>query len=405
MELTSETSLPKKKSAWHSIPRMVSRSNLSIQRSTGASNGSSRCPSPTSDHETDVHTSPPSSEMGKPSTSHSYRPKVKSRYRLPSYHHQGKPTEPIRKIQAIEGESVASRHNIGTASIDCEFYKIEYGQFKGNPACMIIIDVRLVYPPDDTIDSAKLEFQFAEDSKQNTCSEDRDTIHNPKAPISKVFAPELLEGLPTCSTKTTHHNIKPRFEALSIKIDPGGGGGQTTAVNEHRWRVLGRREEHHGIYDTFGWNIYQNEGSDDSVPRQVRLGMIAFHQYEPFSVNVNIGGSTRQKHWRPKATRETRWFNPPDPEDVGRHILHENMVDNLVSRQNLGIRDIAQSRKIEGKTVNLIDFAEFGGGSGIGIDGGEVLTDLLSMEDISLTADNGLTADSPTTVVDSRSCN
>ena len=153
---------------------MVSRNSFRIQRSTEASNESSRCPSPTSAHETDVHTSPPSSEVAKPSTSHSYRPRFKSKSKLPSYRPEGKPTGLIHKIQAIEGESVASRHNIGTASIDCEFYKIEHGQFKGKPACIIIIDVRLVYPPDNTIDSAKLDFQFAEDNEQNTSSEDHD---------------------------------------------------------------------------------------------------------------------------------------------------------------------------------------------------------------------------------------
>ena len=399
---TSEIDLPAKKSAWHSIPRIVSRNRLSAHGSTGAGNGSPKrplTPSTTNDHEIQVHISPPSSPTANPSTSQSHGPKSKTKSRLPSYHRERKPSEPAPKIQAIEGESVASRHNIGTASIDSEFYKIEYGQFKGRPACLIIVDVRLVYPPDNTIDRAKLEFQFATDGEQIICSEDHGFAPNTKAPISKVFAPELMEGSPTCSKKTTRHDIKPKIEGLSFKLDSGGGGAETTAFKEHRWRVLGRREEHHGIYDTFGWNIFQNEASEDSVPRQVRLGMIAFHQHELFWVNVNIEGSTRQKHRRPKATQEKRWFDPPDSEDVGRHTLQESMVDNLVSKQNLLIRDVAWDRKMEGKSVNLIDIAEFSGGAGLGMDGGEVLTDLLSIGEVCSSADR------LTTVMDSDSCN
>ena len=399
---TSETDLPEKKSAWHLIPRIVSRNRSSAQVSTGAGNGSPKrplTPSPTNDHEIQVHISPPSSPTANPSNGQSHGPKSKTKSRLTSYRREGKPSQPAHKIQAIEGESAASRHKIDTASIDSEFYKIEYGQFKGRPACLIIVDVRLWYPPDNTIDTAKLEFQFGTDGEHNICSEDHGFAQNAKAPISKVFAPELMEGLPTCSKKTTNHDIKPRIQGLGFKIDPGGAGGETTAFKEHRWRVLGRREEHLGIYDTFGWNIYENEASDDSVPRQVRLGMIAFHEHQPFWVNVYIKGSTRQKYRRPKATKEKRWFDPPDPEDVGRHTLQESMVDNLVSKQNLLIRDVAWDRKMEGKTVNLIDVAEFNGGAGIGIDGGEVLTDLLSVGDIYSRAD------SPTTVMDSSSCN
>lgn len=296
-------------------------------------------------------------------------------------------------IKAIEGETIASRHKIGTASIDCEFYKIEYGQFKERPACLIIVDVRLVYPPDNTIDKAKLEFRFGTDGLQNLSPEDHHFTQNAKAPISKVFAPEMIEGMPSNSQKTTHHNIKPKIQGLGFKIDTAEGGGQTTITNTHRWRVQGRREEHNGIYDTFGWNIFQNAVSEDSVPRQVRLGMIAFHQHEPFWVNVNILGGTREKRWLQKATQEKRWFNPPDSEDVGRHILQEAMVENLVSRQNLLIRDIAQSRVMEGKTVNLIDIGEISGGAGSGIDGGGLITDLLSIGDF--------TGDTPTTMMDS----
>ena len=136
-----------------------------------------------------------------PSTNQSCGPKSKTKSRLPSYRLERKPSEPAHKIQAVEGESVASRHNIGTASIDSDFYKIEYGQSRERPASLIIVDVRLVYPPDNTIDRAKLEFQCATDSAHNICSVDHGSAANTKAPISKVFAPELIEGQPTCSKK------------------------------------------------------------------------------------------------------------------------------------------------------------------------------------------------------------
>ena len=75
------------------------------------------------------------------------------------------------------------------------------------------------------------------------------------------------------------------------------------------------------------------------------------------------------------------------------------MVDNLVSEENLLIMDVAQSRKKEGKTVNLIDTTDSSGGAGIGMDGGGMLMDALSLGEIALSAD------SPTTLMDYNSCN
>ena len=393
MKSKSEINLPGKKNTWSSISGMLSRNHSSTQGSSGTDNGYLERPSTlgTNTHgEVELHISPPSSPAADPSTGRSRGPGTKTKSNLLSQLRKEKPSEPAHKIEACEGELVASRHKIGDASIDCEFYKIEYGQFKETPACLIIVDVRLVYPPDDTIDRVKLELQFVKDVAQNFTPGNPDCAQDTKAPISKVFAPENLEGIPSHSQKTSHHNIKPKVAGLSFKIDTGEGGSQTTSTKEHRWRVLGRREEHNGIYDTFGWNIFQNQVSEDSVPRQVRLGMIVFHEHEPFSVNVNIEGSTRQKHWRSKATHERRWFNPPSSEDVGRHILQEAMVENLVSKQNLLIRDIAPSRVMEYKTVNLIDLADIGGGAGSGIDGGGMITDLLSV------GDDALAVESPT---------
>lgn len=378
MKSESNLSLPAKKSARNPFYRMMSRNRSGIQESIGA--------------ETELYISPPSSPTADPNTGLSDGPETKRKSKSPFYLRKKKSNELAPKIEALEGESVASRHEIGTASIDCEFYKIEYGQFKERPACLIIVDARLVNPPDKAIDRVELGFQFGKDDAQNLSPEDPYCAQKPKAPISKVFAPEEIEGILSYSQKTTHHNIKSKVEGLSFKLDTGGGGSQTTSTKTHRWRVQGRREEHKGIYDTFGWNIYENEVSEDSVPRQLRLGMIAFHEYQSFWVNVKIHGRIRHGHRRPKATQEKRWFNPPSPEDVGRHILQEAMVETLVSRQNRLIRDIAPSGAMECKTANLVDFAEISVGAGSGVGG--MVTDIASI------GDDGLTADSLTMMVE-----
>lgn len=121
---------------------------------------------------------------------------------------------PTYKVEALEGELVASRPKLGSASIDCEFYKIEYGRFKERPACMVIVDVQLVYSPDDTINQMKIEFQFGKD-EQNLSPEDHDCAINTKAPISKVFAPEMIEGMPGYIQK------KQPISTSSQKSEPG----------------------------------------------------------------------------------------------------------------------------------------------------------------------------------------
>lgn len=92
--------------------------------------------------------------------------------------------------------------------------------------------------------------------------------------------------------------------------------------------------------------------------------MIALHENQPCWVDVNIEASTRQKRRRPKVTHRRRWFNPPSSEDVGRHILQEAMMDKLVSKQNLLIRNLAPSRVVDYRTVNPIDLAAVSGGAG-----------------------------------------
>ena len=69
-----------------------------------------------------------------------------------------------------------------------------------------------------------------------------------------------------------------------------------------------------------------------------------------------------------------------------------------MGEQNLLIRDVGQNRRMEGKSMSLIDAAEYSGSAGIEIDGGEVTTDLLAVGEMCFPAD------SPTTVMASSSC-
>lgn len=73
---------------------------------------------------------------------------------------------------------------------------------------LIIVDMRLVYSPDDIIDGVKIEFEFAKDVALTHWPADLDCAKMTKAPIYKVFAPECIEGMPSYSQRTTHHNIR-----------------------------------------------------------------------------------------------------------------------------------------------------------------------------------------------------
>lgn len=375
-----DSRLSGKKSTRNFVYSMMSRKKSDTQGSSDAGNTAldrTTASSTPASHETELHISPPSSPLADLGAGEKCESEQQTKSKLSFFHRKKKPSVPVYKIEALEGESIASRHNMGTASIDCEFYKIEYGQFKDRPACMIIVDVRLVYEPDNAIKETKIELQFAKEVAQTLSPEDPGYAQNTRAPISKVFAPKYVVGMPTTTHVSKNHHIGPKLQGMSFKIDLGGGGGQETSTTQYLWRVLGNREEHNGIYDTFCWTIFQNEHSKDSVPREVRLGMIAFHEGQPFSINSNIKGSTRQKHQRRKLTQGERWFYPPISDDIGRHVLQDVMVENLVNKQNLLIRDVAPSRGTERNTVNLIDIADIGGVAGSGIDGGGLITDLL----------------------------
>ena len=374
----SDSRLFGKKSARNLIYSMKKRSEPQGSSDAGntALDHSTALGTPAS-HETELHISPPWSPLADLSAGESCESEQQIKTKSSYFHRKKKPSVPVYKIEALEGEAIASRHYMGTASIGCEFYKIEYGQFKDRPACMIIVDVRLVYEPDDAIKEAKIELQFAKDVSQPLFPEDPKYARNTKAPISKVFAPKYIVGMPTNIHVSKDHHIRPKLQGMSFKIDIGGGGGKETSITQSLWRVVGRMGEHNGIDDTFCWKIFQNQRSQDSVPREVRLGMIAFHEDQPFCVNIDVSGSTRQKRRHQNSTQEKRWFYPPSLHDIGRHVLQDVMVENLVNKQNFLIRDIAPSRETERNNVNLIDIADIGGVAGSGIDGGGLITDSL----------------------------
>ncbi|MCJ1395946.1 hypothetical protein MMC18_008832 [Xylographa bjoerkii] len=276
----------------------------------------------------------------------------------------------MEKVPAFEGESIASRHKLGTASIEGDFHKIEYGQFKGRPACLIVVDLRLAYQPDSTINSMQIDFQFQEEESRTPVSPKsaQHTRRVVKLPISKVLTPEELVGEADYSRTKKHSNIKPEIGAMGFKLGAGGGGTHVHTIRHHYWRVQGTTEDHGGVYDTFRWRVFENTESDNSVPRKVRLGMIAFHEHRPFYVNVAIEGSLRKAlpFSKIKATRGKRRFDPPISQDV-------ELLESLVGEQNLLIENVSRNRMAERQVVNLIDFSgmnDMGRSGGIGTGAG-----------------------------------
>jgi hypothetical protein len=383
LEKASPTS-PEKRNVRDSFQRILHWSRHANEEGNPAASERSEKPSSLSPSEATAIDEPeqsissPSSPAANDSKrrSHVFQLKPKNK-RLSSSHKNDNPAEP-----ALEGEPIASRHKLGTASIEGDFHKIEYGQFKQRPACLIIVDLRLVYQPDNTIRKMKIEFQFGNDGAQTSSDKDfgEKTTQMNKSPISKYFMPHELKGRTEYSNVTKHSHIKPSLGALGFKATAGGGGQSIATIKQDRWHVQGRTEQHDGTYDTFGWNIFENVASMDSVPRKLRLGMIAFHEHQRFWVRVAVDGSLRQMHFPLKDTKEKRWFDPPSPEDVGNHLLSEQMLENYVDRENLLIPDIGQDRPGQQPSVTLIDFSEIGGR----VEGGEYdnrISDLMSVTD------------------------
>lgn len=279
---------------------------------------------------------------------------------------------PVKDLVALEGEDIASRLKLGTASIDGEFHKIEYGQFRQRPACLITVDLRLIYQPESTINKVRVDFKFAPFVEELG----EKPIPTKRSPISKVLAPVELEGMADRSKDTQHKRWEPEFSVFSVTGKLGGGGGHKTVNAKHRWRVQGQTEEHDDIYDTFRWRIVENTVSEDSVPRHVRLGMIVFHQHERFEVETTIVGSLRgsmrgRGGVPSKSIKEKRWFQPPTFDQVGEHALHECMLQHHVGNYNLQIVDVEPDRKLERQLTTLIDFTTMNGDDE---DGGGMIT-------------------------------
>ena len=260
-------------------------------------------------------------------------------------------TDPANRIVATIGESIAPRHKFDTAYIEGTFDRIEYGLFRSRPAVFICIDMILKYQPTNIIQATELKFQFGKDNTQSTSSSN--AARNPATPptslASNFLAPHELQGVPASSRITKHSHIKPKLAALSVHVDLGGGGKQVTETEQHYWRVQGGVDEDKGgIRDTFSWSIFENHKSDDSVPRRVRLGMIAFHERKPFYVDVSVDGSIRKgKRSHPTPTREKRWFYPPRFQRVGEYVLDEKTLQDYIRHENNGIEDVAPNRAME----------------------------------------------------------
>ena len=256
------------------------------------------------------------------------------------------------EIAATEGESIAPRHMFDTAYIEGTFDRIEYGQFRSRPAVFICIDLILKYQPTNIIQATELKFQFGKDNTQRPSNSNpaQESAAPPAPLVSNFFAPDELQGVPASSHITKHSHVKPKFGALSVHAAIGGRGKQIAETEQHRWHVQGRVDEHDGgIRDTFSWSIFQNLKSNDSVPRRVRLGMIAFHEREPFYVDVSVDGSIRKgKRSHPTPTRAKRFFYPPRMQrEFGEYVLDDGQLQDYITRENDGIPDVAPNRAME----------------------------------------------------------
>ena len=295
-----------------------------------------------------------------------------------------KPQESVQhlsaQIAAAEGESIAPRHKFDTAYVEGTFDRIEYGLFRSRPAVFICIDMTLKYQPTNIIQATELKFRFGKDNTQSSSSSN--SAQNPATPptslVSNFFAPDELQGIPASSHITKHSHIKPKLAALSFHADLGGSGKKIAKTEQHRWHVQGRVDEQDGgIRDTFSWSIFQNDISNDSVPRRVRLGMIAFHERKPFYVDVSVDGSIRKgKHLLPRPTQPTqekRWFYPPRFQSVGEHVLDEERLQDHIRQQNNGILDVVPNRAMEclrgGDQIQMMNNRMRSGGVGQGIAG------------------------------------
>ncbi len=276
--------------------------------------------------------------------------------RIPQESLQHMLTGPAAQIAATEGESIAPRHKFDTAYVEGTFDRIQYGQFRSRPAVFICIDMILKYQRTNIIEATELKFQFRKDNTQPPSSSNstQNPVPTSTPLVSNFYAPDELQGLPASSHITKHRHIKPKFGALTVHAEYGGNTKQVAETEQHCWHVQGRVDEDDGgIRDTFRWSIFQNDKSNDSVPRRVRLGMIAFHEQKPFYVDVSIDGSVRDpsilkgKRSHPTPTREKRWFYPPRFQRIGEYVLDEGILQDYIRQENNKIPDVALNRAME----------------------------------------------------------
>ena len=292
--------------------------------------------------------------------------------RMPYESSQHMLTDPVNQIVATKGESIAPRHKFDTAYIEGIFDRIEYGLFRSRPAVFVCIDMILKYHPTNIIKATELRFQFGIDNTLSALSSNaaQNPARLPTSLVSSFFAPDELQGVPTTTHITKHSNIRPKLGAFSFHATFGGGGKNIAETEQHRWHVQGGVDEHEGgIRDTFSWSIFQNDKSEDSVPRRVRLGMIAFHERKPFYVDVSIDGRTRKgKRSHPPPTREQRWFYPPRSQRVGEHVLDEKTLQDYIRHENNGISDVVPNRAMErlrgGDQIQMMNNTVRSGGLG-----------------------------------------
>jgi hypothetical protein len=248
----------------------------------------------------------------------------------------------MTRVPAQVGEMIASRCQLGDASIEGDFASIQYGTHNGRPACHIMVDFRLVFQPTSTINWAQIQFRFGSDAG-TTGSQ-----------ISKAFSPDELTG--QYDTTQEIRAISPNIGLgmAGCKANISGISQQQARIKRRQWRVQGTREEHSGSYDTFCWKVIENEFSEDSVPRHFRTGMVVYlpSTSEPtaehkadFWVDVSVEGTLRSRRSKHKKVQERRWFEPSLAQRESCHMLDGNVLINLVKEGNKNIPDLGQAER------------------------------------------------------------
>lgn len=244
------------------------------------------------------------------------------------------------RIPGKVGEMIAPRCRMGDASIEGAFSSIQYGIHNGRPACLILVDFRLVYQPASTINAAMIEFRFGSDNE-----------HDGSSLISNAFYPHELTGQYETSQEIRAVSPNVGLGAVGCKANVSGVSKQHASVKRRQWRVQGTTEEHSRTYDAFRWKILENTLSEDSVPRQFRTGMIAYLPTPPadgqanFWVDITIGGTLRGFLSRHRVVKEQRWFQPSLEEQQSLCVLSKSGLFDLVQDGNKDIPDLGKTER------------------------------------------------------------